>query len=204
MASTKLSARQELKAREAGRRIEMARRPVLAKVRDVHVPVSREVVSLVEQMGAAGGFMGRNLAEASDILYRMAADGGCTKFLSFPAAPVATGLRGVLVDMVKQGLVDVIVTASGTLDHDIARTEADYYHGSFDMDDAKLRREGYHRLGNLVIPLDSYGPLIERKVAPLLERLYGDGRTSLSSEELSSEIGRSLGRDSLLYWCWRK
>lgn len=183
----------------------MARKGDPPKVVDVRVRPSREIVSIVDQMGRGGGFTAKNLAQAAQILVDMCSDGGCTKFLSFPAAPVATGLRGVLVDMVKRGLVDVIITASGTLDHDIARTLANYYHGSYDMDDVRLHRSGYHRLGNVLIPLDNYGPLIERRMQRLLSRLYSEGMRSITSEALCSEIGKDLdSAASLLYWAQRK
>jgi deoxyhypusine synthase len=183
----------------------MASKRTLQKVVDVHVQPSREIAALVDQMGRGGGFTAKNLSQAAQVLTDICSDHGCTKFLSFPAAPVATGLRGVLVEMVKDGLVDVIVTASGTLDHDIARTLADYYHGSFDMDDRELHRSGYHRLGNILIPLDNYGPLIERRMQRLLSRLYASGVRSVTSETLCSEIGKDLGSTaSLLYWAQRR
>ena len=175
--------------------------PGLRKVRDFHASPSKDVVSILRGMGEGGGFMAKNLFEVADTFAAMCRRDGCTKFLSFPAAMVATGARGVLVDMVREGMVDVIVTTCGTLDHDVARTLADYYEGDFDMDDAKLRRSGYHRLGNVLVPLESYGPLIEKTVQPLLGRLYDGGARSITSEALSAEIGRALGSESsLLYW----
>ena len=130
------------------------------KVVDIRLAPSREVVALVNQMDKAGGFMGKDLAEVAQIYVDMLSDKSCTKFLSFPAAPMATGMRGVIVDMVKEHMVDVIITTCGTLDHDLARSMVDYYHGSFNMDDAKVQKMGYHRLGNILVPLDDYGPAI--------------------------------------------
>ncbi len=183
----------------------MKRESDLERVRDFHAPISDDIVALVDQMGRGGGFTAKSLAEAAGIVRDMGADSGCVKFLSFPAAPVATGLRGVLVDLVRGGLVDAIVTASGTLDHDIARTLAHYYHGSFEMDDKQLRKSGYHRLGNVLVPLDYYGPLIEKRMQPLLSRLYESGVRSVTSEALCSAIGRDLNsHDSLLYWAQRR
>ncbi|TLY17979.1 MAG: deoxyhypusine synthase [Thaumarchaeota archaeon] len=174
-------------------------------VKDIHAVRSVEVVNLLDRMYEAGGFMAKSLSEVARIVVAMSRDSRCTKFLSFPAAPVATGLRGVLVEMVNKGLVDVIVTTCGTLDHDVARTYAAYYHGDFQMDDRKLHREGYHRLGNLLLPLDNYGPLIERKVQPFLSRLYSGGGRSLSSRELCRELGEVLdSNDSLLCAASRK
>lgn len=160
---------------------------------------------MIQSMGRGGGFMAKNLFDVADTLSSMCAREGCTRFLSFPAAIVATGARGVLVDMVREGLVDVIVTTCGTIDHDIARTLSNYYEGSFDMDDAMLKKRGYHRLGNVLVPLQSYGPLIEKRVQSILSGLYRRGVASVTSEQLCSEIGRDLGSSrSLLYWAQKK
>ena len=179
--------------------------PGLRKVRDYHVSPSKDIGSLVEAMGRSGGFQARNLFEVAETFRAMSVREGCTKFLSFPAAIMATGARGVIVDMVREGLVDVIITTCGTLDHDIARTLADYYEGGFSMDDAMLKRKGYHRLGNVLVPLRDYGPLIEKRMQSILARLYEKGARSVTTEELSAEIGRDLGSPkSLLYWAEKK
>jgi deoxyhypusine synthase len=177
----------------------------LREVSDIHLKRSPDVVDLIDQMYEAGGFMGKNLGEASRICLDMVRDKQCTKFLSFPAALMATGVRGVLVDMVKQGMVDVIVTASGTLDHDLARSWGRYYHGSFYLDDARLQKTGYHRLGNLLVPLKDYGPAIEKRMQPWLDSVYASGRRSLSTEELCSELAALVDDEgSLLYQARKK
>ncbi|MDA4116627.1 MAG: deoxyhypusine synthase [Thaumarchaeota archaeon] len=171
---------------------------MLEKVRDIHLQPSKEVASLVDQMRGAGGFMGRHLAEAAQIYTEMLDDRLCTKFLSFPAALVATGTRGVIVDMIREGMVDVIVTASGTLDHDLARSWGSYYHGSFDLDDVKVKKEGYHRLGNVLVPLETYGPAIEKRLQPWLEGKYQSGEKSMTTERLCFELGELGAKDSIL------
>ncbi len=179
--------------------------PGLKEVRDFHAIPSDDVASMVERMGKGGGFMAKNLFEVASTLDSMCRREKCVKFLSFPAAIAATGTRGVLVDMVKEGMVDVIVTTCGTLDHDIARTLGAYYEGNFEMDDAWLKKRGYHRLGNVLVPLQGYGPLIEKRMQALLTRLYESGVRSVTTERLCAEIGRDLGSgDSLLHWAQRK
>jgi deoxyhypusine synthase len=183
----------------------MKRPQGLKKVEDIHGIVSDDLVSVIDSMGRSGGFMAKNLYDVATTLDALGSREGCVKFLSFPAAIVSTGTRGLLTDLVKSGIVDVIVTTCGTLDHDIARTLAHYYEGSFEADDASLRKKGYHRLGNVLVPLEDYGPLIEKRMQRLLTRLYKQGTRSITSEELSREIGRDLGsEDSLLYWAQKK
>ncbi|MDG6902210.1 MAG: deoxyhypusine synthase [Nitrososphaerota archaeon] len=182
----------------------MKRIPGLKRVRDLHVSPSGDIASLLDEMGQAGGFMASNLSEVASTYSAMCSRDGCVKFLSFPAAIMATGTRGVLIDMVKEGMVDAIVTTCGTLDHDIARTLGDYYQGSFEMDDVKLKRAGYHRLGNVLVPLEGYGPLIEKRMQPILSRLYAKSK-SVTTEALCREIGKDLDSErSLLYWAQKK
>lgn len=154
-------------------------------------------------MDASGGFTATKLGLAAEIMKEMLSDERSLNFLSFPADIVATGTRGIIRDMLKKKMFDVVVTTCGTLDHDIARSFADYYQGSFDADDADLRARGVHRLGNVFIPQANYGALIERKMTSWLESLSSEGRTEMSSAELCSEIGKRLGSESILYWAWR-
>jgi deoxyhypusine synthase len=177
----------------------------LKKVKDIHVRPSRDIKRLVNQMHDAGGFMGRYVADAGMILREMTKDKECTKFMSFPAALVATGLRGVLIDLIKDGMVDVIVTASGTLDHDIARTYGSYYHGNFQLNDRALKHKGFHRLGNVLVPLEDYGPLIEKKVQPWLRKIFASRGSMIGTAELCRDLGRLIdSENSLLYWAQKK
>ena len=79
----------------------------------------------------AGGFTAKKIAEGVDILEEMIQDSNCTRFLSFPACICSTGTRGVIKEVLKRKLFDVVITTSGTLDHDLARLWRDYFHGSF-------------------------------------------------------------------------
>jgi len=152
-------------------------------------------------MEDAWGFTAGKLATGVDILEAMTADKKCIKFLSFTTDIIATGTRGVIRELVKRKLVDAIITTCGTLDHDIARCWKDYYRGSFVMNDSKLHEEGVNRLGNVLVPNDSYGTIIEDKIQVMLTELYKGGKKEFSTSELSREIGlRCCNESSILYW----
>ncbi len=160
---------------------------------------------LLEQMGRAGGFTAPKLARARAIVEEMVAAEDCTTFLSFPAALMATGCRGVLREMVRRGWVDAVVTTCGTVDHDLVRVHHPYYHGAFHMDDEALRREGVHRLGNVLVPSAAYGVGLEELLRPFFASLWEEGRRGLSTVELLRLAGERLGDESsLLYWCARR
>ena len=180
----------------------MARKDLLGKsVKDIEP--TDNVEALVAAMGEAGGFTAKKVSDGVGILERMART-ECTKFLSFPAALMATGTRGVLRTLVEKRLADLVITTCGTVDHDLARTWRDYYHGSFEMDDAALHRQGVNRLGNILVPNDSYGIILEKRVQPILQELWDSGKRSLSTRELLWEFGRRAdSRKSFLWWCWK-
>ena len=78
------------------------RRPV----RDLKLASGMTADQLVRQLKESGGFTSRKLSDAVDVIESMERH-ECTKFLSFPACIMATGTRGVIVEMVKRKLVDV-------------------------------------------------------------------------------------------------
>jgi deoxyhypusine synthase len=170
-------------------------------VKDYQFSEDMTVNELIEQMENAWGFTAGKTAVGVDILEKMVKTEGCIKFLSFTANLVATGTRGVFKELVKRKLVNVIITACGTLDHDLARCWKDYYRGSFIMDDVKLHEQGVNRLGNVLVPNESYGTIIEQKIQTLLQELYDEGKRELSPSQFAREIGlRCCNETSILYW----
>ena len=166
---------------------------------------------LIDQMSLAGGFTATKLAKARDMLSMMfeeAGSEGVVNWVSFPAALCATGTRGFFLELVKRRLVDVIVTTCGTLDHDLARTYRHYFHGDFELDDIALGQQGLNRLGNVIIPNECYGEILEARVLPWLgeieeeRRISGDSTwNGFGTVELCWALGdRIEDEGSLLYW----
>jgi deoxyhypusine synthase len=176
-------------------------------VRDILLKKNMTTNQLMKELYDSGGFSAKKVADGVDILERMVQEKDCVKFLSFPACIISTGTRGVIKELVKRKLVDVIITTTGTLDHDLARVWKDYYHGSFMADDKKLHQQGINRLGNIFIPLESYGTILEKKLQPILGELY-TMQQKWSTKDLIWEFGKRLekeknGKDSILYWAWK-
>ena len=169
-------------------------------VKDISIGNGETIEKIFDQMSKSGGFESRNLADGLNILTTMIQDKNCLKFLSFVGAIVSTGLRGVITDMIKSKMFDVVITTCGALDHDIARHYSNYLEGSFTLDDVELADKKIHRLGNVLVPLKSYGPLIEEKMNKFLQKSYADGKKEMSTHEISKMIGENLGEDSFLYW----
>ena len=169
-------------------------------VKDIQIDSSTTIEKIFHELSQSGGFESVNLSNGLDILSEMIADKQCLRFFSFVGAVVSTGLRGVIKNMIKDKWFDVVITTCGALDHDIARHFSHYKEGSFTMDDAELADQNIHRLGNVLVPMDSYGPLIEEKMQEILEEEYRNGTREMTTAEISKMIGKHLGEDSFLYW----
>ena len=172
-------------------------------VKDIEIDSNTSIEKIFEELSKSGGFESVNLSTGVEILSEMIADKQCLKFISFVGAVVSTGLRGILKDMLKNKWFDVAITTCGALDHDIARHFSDYKEGSFTMDDNELADQDIHRLGNVLVPMDSYGPLIEEKMQAFLEEEYQNGVKEMTTAEICKMIGKHLGEDSFLYWAYK-
>jgi len=172
-------------------------------VKDIAITKDTDIENIFQQLQQSGGFESKNLAEGLDILTNMISDKKCLRFLSFVAAVVSTGLRGVIKDMIKNNWFDVVITTCGALDHDIARYYSNYKEGSFTIDDRELTKQNMHRLGNVLVPMESYGPLIERKIQSFLEEAYKEGKREISTADLTKIIGKHMGKNSFLYWAYK-
>lgn len=160
---------------------------------------NKNLNEIISQMANSGGFESVNLIEGINILKKMIAEPKCTKFLSFVGSIISTGLRGIIKDMVKENMFNCIITTCGALDHDLARSFVKYYAGDFNIEDYYLKKNNIHRLGNVFIPTENYGPLIERKIQEYLQEFYKDFK-EFACYELLDYIGSKLGESSFLYW----
>jgi len=177
------------------------------KVEDINLKRNYSTNNLIKQFTRSGGFTSKKVAIGLDIIEDMINEKNCIKFLSFPACICSTGTRGVIKDLLKNKLIDVIITTSGTLDHDIARIWEDYYHGNFDVDDKELYRKGVNRLGNIFIPNKSYGLILEKKIYPIISNLYIE-KNNWSTRDLIWSFGDKIkneknAEDSIIYWSWK-
>ncbi len=172
-------------------------------VRDIELRPGMTVSDLISSFSSSGGFTASEVWKAAE-LWKEMVESGDTIFLSFPACIVATGTRGVLVEVLRRKLVDVVITTCGTLDHDLARLWAEYYCGTFDADDTELAERDIHRIGSVFVPAENYGKVIERKLGPILRDL----RYPIGTRDLVWEIGKRISdhpgaEKSLTYWAWK-
>jgi deoxyhypusine synthase len=165
---------------------------------DPFKPISVE--ELVRKMGSFG-FQATQLSKAADVIKQMRQE-HATIFLSFTSNMVSSGLREVFASLVKNRMVDVIVTTVGSVEEDLMKCEKPFLLGDFNAPDAELHRKGINRIGNIFVPSDRY-VWLEKVLQPFLGRmlqLQKAGRM-LSPREIIHELGKEAHDDnSILYW----
>ncbi len=164
------------------------------EVKDVKVKEGMKIRDLIKIYEDIHGFTAADLVRAVKILIEgiKKAD---LKFLAFTGNLVATGLRGIIAQLIDCKFFNVIITTCGTVDHDIARSlGGKYLKGSFDFDDIELSEKGIHRLGNILIPKESYGLIIESFTRELINDL-SKVKDVWSVNEVLHEVGKRLSRD---------
>ena len=101
-------------------------------VQDITLTNNMTTNQLIKALYNSGGFSAKKVADGVDILEHMMKEKNCIKFLSFPACIISTGTRGVIKELLKRKLFDVVITTTGTLDHvSSAGLERRICHGSF-------------------------------------------------------------------------
>ena len=150
-------------------------------------------------------FTSRDTANAADILNMMIKDDGCTVFLTLAGSTSAAGCMQVYVDMVKNNMIDAIVsTGASIVDMDFFEALGyKHYKGTPYADDTILRQNYIDRIYDTYIDEEELQmcDMTINKIAESLEpRPY-------SSREFIREMGKwlvenSVKKDSLVQACY--
>jgi deoxyhypusine synthase len=113
----------------------------LLKEKIEHIDIKQfNAVPLIESFDKMS-FQSRNLARACKIYNSMIKDKNCTVFLCLAGSLVSAGLKKVIVDLIKNNMVDSIIsTGAVVVDQDFFEGLGFYhYRGFINADDNKLR-----------------------------------------------------------------
>lgn len=174
----------------------------MKKVRDFKWEQGIPASELVERLGGVG-FQGTSLKKAADIILDMKRN-NAKVYLTFTSNMVTSGLRGLFAQVIRLGLVDVVVTTTGGIEEDIMKAVGeDFLIGAYKSDDVGLHEKGMNRIGNLVITNESYAKF-EDYVLPTLKKIHAK-RKRITATGLLREIGLILDdEDSILFQAAKK
>jgi deoxyhypusine synthase len=130
----------------------------------------------------------------------------CNIFLGYTSNLISSGLREVILHLVKHNHVAAIVTTAGGIEEDIIKCLGKTYLADFNMDGAELRKKGMNRIGNLIIPNDNYCKF-EDWLTPILNAMLAEQKENAKVWTPSSFI-RRLGKEvnneqSVYFWAYK-
>lgn len=169
----------------------------MRKVKDFLWKHGMTIEEMVDKFGSLG-FQSLELYEASEVIINMKKS-GAKIFLAFTSNMATSGLRGFFAQLIKLGVVDVVVTTSGSIEEDIMKAVGeDFEITSFNADDVHMHEKGENRIGNLLIRNESYMKF-EDKMSEFLKKIYKKSKR-IDVSDLLRQLGLMLeDENSILY-----
>jgi deoxyhypusine synthase len=110
------------------------------------------VKDLIKYYSKSGAYNGGRLSEACGIFKKMI-DENVTICLTLSGALTPTGLGGLINQLIKKGLVDLIISTGANLYHDIHfALNLPVYQGDFRVDDKELLKDKIVRIYDIFLP----------------------------------------------------
>jgi deoxyhypusine synthase len=149
------------------------------------------VNQLIQQFHNAGSFGAGRLSVACDIYERMVRDNECTVFLALAGAMVPAGMRSLIADLIRERLIDVVVSTGANMVHDaIEALGGHHYKGHWAVDDHLLYKYHIYRIYDVFVPEEDFTKL-DYRLAEIYDEIASEhaGKT-LSSKDFAWELGK--------------
>lgn len=173
----------------------------LKPVKHIDVKKGMKASELIEEMEKSGVFGAGKMARAAEIFKEMIKDKECRVFFGLAGAMVPGGMKNIIIDMLKEGYIDVFVTTGANLTHDLIEALGfKHYQGKANVDDAELRVKNIDRI------YDSYlRDKVYEKLEDFFIRLFPKFPEKMNIKEFLWEIGKHIkDENSILRVCYEK
>jgi len=156
----------------------------------LEVDKNSSLSQLLERMGGIS-FQGRNLARAFSIWKEML-QGEVVIFLGLAGAMVPGGMRRVILYLIKNRLIDCLVSTGANLFHDVHETLGRFHwQGEPWVDDKELRKHGIDRIYDTLASEEEFRET-DRFIAAFAQGL--DFKKSYTTREFLHLLGEELIR----------
>ncbi len=166
---------------------------LLEPVEHIKINGKLTVDQLIRQFGNSGSFGAGRLSTACDIYERMVLDDKCTVFLALAGAVVPAGMRSLIADLIRERLIDVVVSTGANMVHDtIEAIGGHHYKGHWAVDDNLLYKYHIYRIYDVFVPEEDFVKLDHKLVEVYDDIAAKNNGESLSSNEFAWELGKRL------------
>jgi len=164
-------------------------------VKHIKIEEKQTIKELIDEFAASGVFGPGRIAKAVEIYTSMLRE-KATVFLGLAGALVPGGMRKIITDMIKNGMVDIIVSTGANVTHDIVEAAGgSHLKGLHYHSDAELREKSIDRIYDAFISDESFGKL-EDFIQPIFEKIWNkhaiDNTLVVSTNELLRLIGEHV------------
>ncbi|KAJ2666565.1 Deoxyhypusine synthase [Coemansia sp. RSA 1199] len=130
----------------------------------------------------------------------------CKIFLGYTSNLISSGIRETIKYLVKNSMVDVLVSTAGGVEEDFIKCLAPTYLGDFTLEGRALRSKGLNRIGNLIVPNDNYCKF-EDWIVPILDQMLKEQKedgTVWTPSKVIHRLGKEINHpDSVYYWAYK-
>ncbi len=164
----------------------------MKKVKHMHLRKGLSVDELVEQMQQCGVLGAGKVGKAAELTAKMFGDPDYTVFLTLAGALVPGGLRNVIAGLIDEEYVNVLVTTGANMVHDMVEALGySHYIGTFQAEDARLKREKIGRIGDIYIQQEAFQAL-EKWLNKVLNEIPEKERQRIAPSTILYEIGKRI------------
>jgi deoxyhypusine synthase len=162
-------------------------------VKHIKINGKLTVDQLIQQFKNSGSFGAGRLSDACDIYEHMIRDDRCTVFLALAGAVVPAGMRSLIADLIRERLIDVVVSTGANMVHDaIEALGGHHYKGHWLVDDYMLYKYHIYRIYDVFVPEEDFTKLDYRLAEMFGEIAAENNGKSLSSKDFAWELGKRL------------
>ncbi|KIP09167.1 hypothetical protein PHLGIDRAFT_68073 [Phlebiopsis gigantea 11061_1 CR5-6] len=130
----------------------------------------------------------------------------CNVFLGYTSNLISSGLREIILHLVKHKHVSAITTTAGGIEEDFIKCLGKTYLADYNLDGASLRQRGMNRIGNLIVPNDNYCKF-EDWLMPILDTMLEEQKTTgqvWSPSSFILRLGKEINNEeSVYYWAYK-
>ncbi|MEK6835234.1 MAG: deoxyhypusine synthase family protein, partial [Nanoarchaeota archaeon] len=171
----------------------------MKKVEHIKIVKGMKVNDLILAMHKSGVMQAGKLALAVNILEEAIKDKECKIFFGLAGAMVPGGMKQIIIDLIENKWIDVMVTTGANLTHDLGEALGSaHYQGHESMDDSKLKKIGYNRIYNSLMPNHIYIGLEN-----FIKKNFNKLSKTKNIREFLSKLGELAPKNTIVSACYR-
>lgn len=173
------------------------------KINQMELQEKMSVLEIIDEMGKSGVLGAGKLAHATKLLAQVIEDKDTSVFLSIAGPMVPGGLRKIIKDLIEKEQIDLIITSSANITHDLLEAFGGSHYRDIHGTDENLCEMGIGRIGDVYTKSEDF-EIFEKEITKLFFEVTKD-KNKFSIRDFLYEIGKRIpDENSILNTAARK